>query len=71
MESQRSFIPEMLYRNSLGQLQTKEVVEFGEEKTVYRVLTADGWSTLWHSTSERAISAWERHADNAATAAER
>ena len=41
-------------------IETKQAVEFGQNVTLYRVVTVDGKSTLWHSTVEKAVAVAER-----------
>ena len=43
-----------------AQVETKQAVEFGVERTLYRAIDADGWSSLWHSTPDKALEAWAR-----------
>ena len=41
-------------------VETKQAVEFGKLVTLYRAISVDGKSTLWHSSAERAIAHAER-----------
>jgi hypothetical protein len=41
-------------------IETKQAVEFGRLVTLYRVVSADGKSTLWHSTEAKAVGHAER-----------
>jgi hypothetical protein len=41
-------------------IETKQVVQFGQQVTLYRVISPDGWSTLWHSSREKALAHYKR-----------
>jgi hypothetical protein len=44
------------------EIKTKQVTEFGQSVTLYRVVnTETGKGTLWHSTEERALAHYQRH----------
>lgn len=44
------------------QIQTKEVIEFGQKVTLTRIVGDDGKGTCWYANPDQAWRVWERRA---------